>query len=143
MATFLLTWNPDVAGWDDAAHAGAVHAGRAVLGRWGVGIRRSGISVGDRAFLFRQRHERGVVARATFTSEIYENAHWDGSGRTTTFAEVAFDTLLPVGDRIPVEVLRAVVPGVPWDHLQGSGVAVRPPAAADLERLWRDHVKTP
>ncbi|WP_433046977.1 hypothetical protein [Dactylosporangium sp. CS-033363] len=75
MAAFVLTWNPDVAGWD------------------------------------------------------------------ATFARVEFDVLLPLGDRIPVEVLRAVVPGVPWDHLQGSGVAVKPPAANDLERLWRDHAR--
>jgi hypothetical protein len=74
MATFLLTWNPDGQGWPDAEHEAAVEAaaaGRALLERWSVALRKSGIHIGDRAFLVRQRRERGIVASGRFTSEIY------------------------------------------------------------------------
>jgi hypothetical protein len=97
VAMFLLTWNPDSDGWPEDDYAAAVEAtavGAAHESRWSVGIRRSGVSVGDRAYMVRQRHERGIVASA-FASEIYEDEHWDGSGRMTTYADVAFDVVLP------------------------------------------------
>src|SRR5262249_34037621 len=47
-----------------------------------------------------------------------------------------WDLLLPVQDRVPVEVLKATVPGVAWDRLQGSGVLVAEESASQLDRLW-------
>ncbi|WP_306205720.1 hypothetical protein [Actinoplanes sp. RD1] len=134
MATFLLTWNPGGRGMSES---GLVPGLR---GRWGVGIRRTGIAPGDRAFLLRQHRQRGLVAAGRFTGGIYADEHWDGSGRVTTYADVAFDEVVAVADRLPVELLRAEVPGVAWNHLQGSGVQVRPPHDRDLEDLWRDHL---
>jgi 5-methylcytosine-specific restriction enzyme A len=141
MATFLLTWNPDGPGWPDADYAAAAAGvGGKHANRWSVGLRKSGIAVGDRAFLIRQRHERGIVASGWFNSEIYPDDHWDQSGRQTTYADIAFEVLLPVSDRLDLNLLKAHVPAVAWDRLQGSGVAVPTPSDALLEQLWQDHV---
>ncbi|MEV4536255.1 HNH endonuclease [Asanoa sp. NPDC049518] len=143
MATFLLTWNPDGPGWPDDEHAKAVEAaaaGRMLANRWSVALRKSGISVGDRAYLVRQRHERGIVARGSFTSGVYEEKHWDGSRRTTTYADIEFEQMLPLNDRLSVEDLKTSLPTVSWDRLQGSGVLLRPPADQLLDQLWNAHI---
>jgi len=141
MATFLLTWNPDGPGWPEADYATAAAAGGGDhVNRWSVGLRKSGIAVGDRAFLVRQRHERGVVASGRFSGEIYPDAHWDESGRQTTYANITFEVLLPVPDRLDINVLEARVPAVAWDRLQGSGVAVAARDGVLLEQLWQDHL---
>ncbi|MDG4826263.1 hypothetical protein O7635_30810 [Asanoa sp. WMMD1127] len=137
MATFLLTWNPKA--WPDADYAAAVAAtaaGRPVTRRWGVGQRRSGISPGDRAFLVRVVRDRGIVGAGRFTGELYVEPHPD---RPRAYADVEFDLLLPLADRLPPHLLKARVPGVAWDHLQASGIAVHPPHDAALEDLWATH----
>jgi 5-methylcytosine-specific restriction protein A len=139
VATFLLTWNPDTSGWPDDEYEAAA-AGGAPADRWSVGIRKHGIAPGDRAFMLRQSRDRGLVASGYFASEIYEDHHWDGSARFTTYADVRLDVILPIADRLPTEVLKAEVPAVPWDRLQGSGVAVVPPHDGILEQVWAAHV---
>jgi hypothetical protein len=142
VASFLLTWNPDTARWSDAEFDEAAErsaAGHALPSRWGVGIRKSGIAVGDTAYLVRQRRDRGIVASGRFASEIYEDVRWDGSGRTTTYADVRFDVIVPLVDRLPVVLLKHQVPAVPWDHLQGSGVRVPARSEPGLEALWLAH----
>jgi hypothetical protein len=139
VATFLLVWNPDSWPWPDSDYestVAATDAGRATPGRWSVGRRRHGIVRGDRAYLVRQHRDRGLVGGGEFTSEIYEDEHWNQSGRNTTYADLSWELLLPAEDRIPIEVLKAEVPGVSWDRLQGSGVLVSDEAARQLERLW-------
>lgn len=144
VATFLLTWNPAAGGWSPAEYDVVVEtsaAGEPVFGRWGVGIRRSGITVGDRAFLVRQRRERGIVASGRFESEIYSAPHWRGGSGATTYADVRFDVLIPIADRLPVAELLPAVPGVPWNYLQGSGVRAYPPADGQLEQVWAAHLE--
>lgn len=142
MATFLLTWNPDGRGWplDDYESTVSSHSnGTPYLGRWSVGIRKSGIRINDRAFLMRQRHERGVVASGWFASEIYTDTHWNDPSRLMTYADIDYDVLLPVGDRLPVEDLKHYVPGVAWDRLQGSGVLAQAPSDEELKQVWVNH----
>ena len=144
MASFLLTWNPDASRWSDTEFAEAAEqsaAGHPLMSRWGVGIRKSGIAVGDTAYLVRQRRDRGIVASGRFESEIYPDARWDGSGRTTTYADVRLDVIVPLVDRLPVAMLKHRIPGVPWDHLQGSGVMVPGGSETALEALWRAHAR--
>jgi 5-methylcytosine-specific restriction protein A len=143
VTTFLLVWNPDNWPWPDSDFDTTValtDAGRRVDGRWSVGIRRQGIEPGDRAYLVRQHRDRGLVGSGEFTSDIYYDQHWDDSGRLTTYADLAWQVLLPVDDRIPVEVLKSKVSGVPWDRLQGSGVRVAGAAEAQLDRLWSKYI---
>jgi 5-methylcytosine-specific restriction protein A len=138
----LLTWNPDTPGWPDEEYAAAVEtaaAGREPADRWSVGLRKSGIAVGDRAYVVRQRRERGIVARGRFTRGIFEGEHWDGSGRTTTYANVRFEVVLPVADRLPIGVLESRLPTVVWDRLQGSGVVLPAPTDNLLDQLWEAH----
>ena len=141
MAAFVLTWNP--ARWDFAAGEyedwiAKTRAGVNVDGGWSTGIRSRGIEVGDRAFLLRQHFDRGIVASGTFSSEIWEDEHWDGSGRVTTFADVSWDTALDPAERLPVEVLNREVQAY-WDRMQGSGVKLTDHAADRLEEIWADH----
>jgi 5-methylcytosine-specific restriction enzyme A len=143
MSTFLITWNPDNWLWPQDEFDAAVEAtaaGRPYPDRWSVGIRKSGINAGDRAFLVRQKRDRGIVGSAVFTSPIFEHPHWDNSGRLTTYADLEFDVLLPIEDRFEIEEVRRSVPGVVWDRLQGSGVRVDGLAADLLEHAWCAHV---
>ncbi len=142
MPTFVLTWNPD--SWTDgeewlATNAGLATAEHPVAEPWSTGSRRSGIAPGDRAVLLRQRRYRGIIGSGSFTSDIYEDQHWDGSGRPAFFADVDFDTITTADDRLPVEVLHADLPEVAWDRMQGSGVRLPDGAATRLEELWASH----
>jgi 5-methylcytosine-specific restriction protein A len=142
MAAFILTWNPRWSDWPADEFNSAVRAtamGKAFPDRWSVGIRKHGISVGDRAFMLRQHDRRGIVASARITSGVFEDKHWDDPSKTTTYINLEWDAVLPVEDRLPVEHLRSAVPAVGWDRVQGSGVKLPPPAAAQLEALWHAH----
>lgn len=144
MSTFILTWNPTKWDYPDGVYEREVAktaAGQAIDDRWSVGGRRGDISEGDRAFLLRQGPERrGIVASGHFKGGVYEDEHWDGSGRMANYAEVSFEVVLDAGDRLQTEDLLAEVPGVSWNNLMQSGIRVEPAAAADLEELWSDHL---
>jgi 5-methylcytosine-specific restriction enzyme A len=145
MSTFLLTWNPDNWHWpqdDFDATVEATAAGRLCRDRWSVGIRKSGIESGDRALLVRQKRDRGIVGSAVFTSQIFDDFHWDNSGRLTGYAKLEFDVLLPIEDRFEIDEVRRSVPGVAWDRLQGSGVRVDDLVADVLEDAWSAHVES-
>jgi hypothetical protein len=140
--TFILTWNPNNWDFDDGeydAHVAATARGEFVAGGWSTGIRNSGIAPGDRAYLLRQHADRGIVAAGEFSSEIVEDSHWDGSGAVANFADVRWETFLPIGDRLPVEDLKRMVDAA-WDRMQGSGVKLRSEAADDLDELWNEHL---
>jgi 5-methylcytosine-specific restriction protein A len=146
-STFILTWNPDKwpidpgerAEWE-AARAQAVEdtaRGGYAVERWSTGSRTHDIRPGCRAFLLRQHRDRGIVAAGTFTSEVYPAPHWDGTHREANFADVQWDSVLSVEDRLVVEELHRRVSGVNWDRIQGSGVQVHEPSdQRSLEELW-------
>ena len=141
-AIFILAWNPDRWTWRPEEYARAVQitaAGGTAPEDWSVGLRTGGIQPGDRAMLLRQRRDRGLVASENFTSELYIEKHWDGSGRPTRYADVEWDTILEVEDRLPVEQLDLAVPEVHWDRIQGSGVAVPRSAIPKLTAVWASH----
>jgi len=121
--TFILTWNPERWAWDADEYARAVQVtavGVSWSEPWSVGLRTGGIFPGDRAFLLRQKRERGIVASGVFTSELEKDEHWDGSGRPTMYAGVDWDTVLEVDDRLSIEVLKDLIPEVHWDRIQWS-----------------------
>jgi len=143
MHTFLCTWNPDLWEWPDnelRAEIAQTERGALVARRWSVGNRTHGIEAGDRVFLLRQHRDRGIVAAGEFTTEVFQDPHWDETGREANYARVAWDTVLAYDDRLPVEVLKAQVKGVPWDRLQASGVEVPKSAIPALEDLWETHL---
>ena len=141
---FILTWNPDRWMWPPEDHARAIQvtaAGGTMRDQWSVGLRTGGIQPGDRAMLLRQRHDRGLVASGVFTSELYVDQHWDGTGRPTRYGDLEWDTVLAIEDRLPVEQLELSVPEVRWHRIQGSRVAVPAAATRKLTDLWADHVR--
>ncbi|MEP1123695.1 MAG: hypothetical protein ABJH68_07380 [Ilumatobacter sp.] len=75
-----------------------------------------------------------------FTSAIYPAEHWADSSREARYADVEWDCLLDPADRLPVEQLITVAPGVPWNRLQGSGVSVPTGDLTALEERWSGHV---
>lgn len=141
-AIFILTWNPDRWTWPPEDYARAIQitaAGGVARDQWSVGLRTGGIQPGDRAMLLRQRRDRGLVASGVFTSELYADRHWDGSGRPTRYGDLEWDTVLELDDRLPVEQLELFVPEVHWHRIQGSGVAVPASATRKLADLWASH----
>jgi hypothetical protein len=74
VATFILTWNPENWVFDEGRYEELVDStarGGVPLEAWSVGVRRGGVSQGDRAFLLRQHRDRGIVASGHFTSGVY------------------------------------------------------------------------
>ena len=145
MTTFLLTWNASETGYartNYRSDIAATAAGRTVRGRWSFGSRRGGTAPGDRVFLLRQRVDRGIVASGTLADGvIFPDAHWAGDPRRVThYADVLWDTVLPVADRLPIADLLHDVPGHHWNAVFASGQRIRPPADDALEKLWAEHV---
>lgn len=141
MSTFVLTWNPNRYAWDEYDEEVLRSAeGESVLGDWSTGNRISGIHRDDRAVLFRQGAERGIVATGRFTGETSRDRHWSGDGGEANYAVVLWDRLVDPEDRVPVETLKAEVPGVPWDSLYASGVKVDSTSEGRLWTLCETHL---
>ncbi len=139
MTTYVLTYNPQ--NWDWAGDRGDGVArtanGEAVAGRWSTGVRTSGIGPGDTAVLLRQgRGARGLIGHGTFVSDVYQDEHWDGSGRDANYADVEWDVLLSDEDLVPLADVAAAVTTVNWNNIQGSGIVVPAPGDVALDRLW-------
>jgi len=134
--SFILTWNPALWSWNPDH-----------LSRWSIGLRRGGVTPGDRVYLLRQHDHRGIVASGVLASEVWEGPHWDGSGNRTTFVTVDWDTIIdPIGTPaggLSTDDLKEQIPEVNWDRLQGSGAQVPAIAATRLEALWRSHASEP
>jgi hypothetical protein len=115
-------------------------SGELVADRWSAGIRKQGIAIRDRVFLLRQHKDRGLVAAGRTVSEIYEDEHWDGSGTTTTYVNVEWDTWLGESEQLEIDVLKLELAGINWDRLQGSGVMVPTDLESSLEELWANYL---
>jgi 5-methylcytosine-specific restriction protein A len=139
-STFILTWNPRYPeAFPDYQEAIRLTAsGRIKHSQWSC---QSGqISRGDRAFLFRQGTDRGMVARGVFTSGQYPDRHWSGREGYTKYGDVNWELVLATENRLPVEDLLAEVPEVPWNSIYGSGIQVHSESAArTLYELWVAH----
>jgi hypothetical protein len=143
LTTFLLTWNASDLGYrTHASDIAATAGGRTVRGRWSFGSRRTGAAPGDRVFLLRQRADRGIVASGTLADGlIFPDTHWEGYRRKVThYADVLWDRVLPVAERLPIEELLHDVPGHHWNAVFASGQRIRPPADEALEKLWAEHL---
>ena len=140
MATYVLTYNPERWTWphDDRSRAVAATArGEVVPDQWSTGGRAGGIGPGDRAVLLRQgRGARGLIARGSFTTAVYQDKHWDGSGGLANFAALDWDLVLEDEDVIPLADVAAAVTTVNWNYIQGSGIVVPSPGDLALEELW-------
>src|SRR3954447_22812670 len=109
MTTVICPWDGSDQGYppdDSAAHGGATAAGEIVRGRWSFGATRQRAAAGDRVFLLRQGQDRGIVASGRLADgDIFEAPHYSGDGRTAFYVWVDWDRVLPVDDRLDLEVL--------------------------------------
>ena len=145
VTTFLLTWNASDVGYARTGYESdieATSAGRSVRGRWSFGSRRGGTAPGDRVFLLRQRIDRGIVASGILADGvIFADAHWEGDPRKVThYADVLWDRVVPVDERLPVQDLLHDVPDHHWNFVFASGQEIRSPAAEKLARRWAEHL---
>lgn len=139
---FILTWHPLHFRWPEFGYDEAIQvtaAGQPWPEAWTIGVRKGGIGPGDRAVIYRQYQERGLVASGVFTSSVEIGKHWEHAGRAVRKVQVTWDIVLDYADRLPLEILKAKIPEVRWDHIQGSGIAVPAPAADRLGELWARH----
>ena len=136
----ILTWNPDHWGGDQwwTDEVANFDPQDPTSDRWSTGSRSSGIAIGDYGILLRQKHERGIVGIGIFTSEIYQDEHWDESGRAANYAEIEWLEIVPLEERIPTEELLDLIPEVKWNNLYGSGVQVEDDPADELYELICD-----
>jgi 5-methylcytosine-specific restriction protein A len=140
MNTYLLTWNPRRFTWNITADVKKIKAYGFFDGRWSCGLTKR-IEAGDRLFLLRQGLEpRGIMASGYAKSFPYFGKHWDKSRNgKALYIDVRFDALLvPEEDGVlPVSRLQTgQLKAVNW-RTQASGISIAPPAASELEELWR------
>lgn len=143
MAVFITIWNPKQWTFPPGELEQAIQttaAGGVWLDPWSLGSRRRGIEPGDIAVMVHQHHQRGLVASGRFASGVDMRRHWGDPSKLVPYADIEWDTWLPLDDRLPVETLIAEIHSVPWDQLRGSGVQVHEPDATKLMNLWDDHM---
>lgn len=140
--TFILTWNPDLdQEWADSGYEEAIQATAAGgIYSYSWGCWSGQIRPGNRAFLLRQRRDRGLVGSGVFTSAQYRDKHWNGSGKLIPYGMVSWEIMLDAADRLPIEDLKNAVPEQEWDNIPRPGIKLPSAAAArTLSGLWARH----
>jgi 5-methylcytosine-specific restriction protein A len=139
--TFLLTWKTWP--WDDfEAAVELTKSGSSYVLPWSV-IAFKQVQPGDRVFLLRQgKKTPGLIASGVVASmPWFGKSDWGGRDTAEGYHVVVnFDTILSPdqGEVLPRTMLYVgALKDVNW-NAQGSGIEIKPPAAAELELLWRD-----
>lgn len=146
MAALILGW--DIRAWNrwnyDAVVEHVAVTGQ-YLDRWTIGPRWNA-GPGTEAWLLLQGTsdtDTGLIGHGVVMSEPFRPVADSPSGAGAWFVTVVFDALLPLGEQIGAETLRAAVPGVPWDNASGrAAMALTPSAEPGLRRLWREQGPT-
>ncbi|MFM9273497.1 restriction endonuclease [Pseudarthrobacter sp. NKDBFgelt] len=140
MAAVILGWNPSGSDpWDYHAAVGLVAESGRFLRRWSGGLPLI-VPAGSEAWLFVQGGSdagTGLIGHGVAMSEPYQTL--PGDSPAEWHVSILFDALLPLGEQIRQDTLRAAVPGIPWSEaMYRPGVAVPGHAESGLRRLWRD-----
>ncbi|SDP21726.1 5-methylcytosine-specific restriction enzyme A [Arthrobacter sp. ok909] len=164
MSAIILVWNPDEwNNWTYPAVLEEVGDTGWFLASWEVG--NGDATSGAEAWLVLQgRHGRGLIGHGVIVSERPAThfpapdfqthsgeapdsqtsaAQTSGAGdaapaASRRYVRVAFDSLLAAGDQIPFETLTDAVPGIDWEALHDSGLAIDPSAEPLLRGLWSE-----
>jgi 5-methylcytosine-specific restriction protein A len=132
MATYLLTWNPDIAGFPDMET------------NWSTGNRKN-VEPNSHFFFLQQGGEgRGIIGRGNIASHVVQAPHWDeeraANGETANYVDLVFTELIdPVQNpelRLDVSILQdaGLERGV-WQP-QASGSKLSDEVANKIEELW-------
>ena len=141
MTAIILGWNPDRWNrWNYPAVVERVAATGLHLERWSVGRHRN-IAAGTDAWLLLQGDRgRGLIGHGVVLSEQPEPGpplSAEASDQTAMYVQVAFDSLLPLGDQIASAVLTEAGPGSP-----GTACSVRARRrtvrGSNIRALWGD-----
>jgi 5-methylcytosine-specific restriction protein A len=140
MTAIILAWNPDRwNAWNYTSVVEQVGETGQFLNRWSVGRNRSVPAGSDAWLLLQGRHGRGLIGHGTVVSEQpFPAPHYADPNKASMHVGIAFDALLPVGDQIRPGILKEAVPGVPWDGIRGSGLAIDPAEEEGIRKLWRE-----
>lgn len=146
MKTFLFTWNPKV--WDDWDYDDLARKVRRSGGggTWSCGKSKRP-RPGDRFFHLRQGAEpKGIFGSGWITSRPTEHRRFTGErGHYSQYVDVRWDWLVDLRKEGPLTRDRLAdghLAVVNWDT-QVSGIEIPSVAAAELEELWRAHVRKP
>ena len=141
MSVFLLTWDGRSESYEQYdAHVQVTAQGEPVTMEWRTGNRRA-FELGDTVYLFRQKTDRGLIARGHVEDPLVRVRPAQSSEDATfAFVRVAWDRVLPTQQRIDISTLTATVPQHDWKHVYASGQHIALDAASRLERLWLSHL---
>ena len=126
---WLLTWNAGDR-WDDWEELPEI-AEQSMNGEildeeqaWSV-MNTKSVQVGDKVYLLRQGENRpGLVASGIAYSTPWPEAHWDGSGKTTNYIDIAWTALIDpdIHPPLPPGELNTGVTGLIKWNTQRSGI---------------------
>lgn len=147
MNVVLFTWNPDK--WtitDRIWHRQIqqIQDGGFLYGQWSAGNSTKLIKPGDTALLLRQGRDRGIVARGTVTSDVFEELSWNDEleeDATDNYVDITWTEQLPITARLRIEDLQQQLPEVAWVRYS-SGTTVDPQYHDRLLQMWDDTVRT-
>lgn len=74
---------------------------------------------------------------------VFEEAHWEDASRTAWYVNVAWDRVVRLEDRLPIEELLAALPGHNWNATYSSGQELDAATADQLESAWALHTLVP
>ena len=135
MATFILTWNPELSAWDREYMQDEIDEYGLSWMPWSTGPRKSGIEQGDRIYMLKQGPEpRGLVARGTAILEIGQGPHWGDSRKTANYVDVDWDTILNDDEVLPLEKLKDI--DTFTKRIQSSGNMLPAESEVDVDKLW-------
>jgi hypothetical protein len=104
---------------------------------WSVRSNLINIAPGDTAYLLRQgQHGRGIVAKGDVKSHPWQSPDIEEPGAWPKLIDIQWLESVRLADRIDVETLARVVPGVGWQSIYFSGFTVPDPSAQLLADAW-------
>ncbi|MET1065359.1 MAG: HNH endonuclease [Arthrobacter sp.] len=139
MTAIILGWNPDR--WNEWNYPEVVERVAATglqLVQWSIGRHQDTAAGTDAWLLLQGDRGRGLIGHGVVLTEHGHVSEPNEAGpeRVGTDVQVAFDSLLPLGEQIAVDVLEEAAPGVPWAGDYGLGI--EPTDEARIRGLWRD-----
>lgn len=137
MQWHILTWNPVnfQMDWDEIATVVDEP-----VASWSTGAHKTTIAEGDGLFFLMQgAGERGIIAHGIATSDIFQDAHWDGeAGHIGNYVLTEWAERTTIAGRLTTQTLLAEVPGVKWDYILGSGLRIDEADADKILELWNE-----
>jgi len=136
---FILTWFPLEYDGAEEQFLDAVTAGHVTESDWSTGRTTKAIGPGSEIYLLRQGPEpRGIVAFGTAISNVFQQSHWDGSGRLANYVDVRWTTAVRRDEPLALADLKLIAPNQHWEP-QGSGTRLRGEYANAVAVLWNAH----